>query len=156
MTADTQRPRCGGTVWQSWFRWSLGLSPAQTGLSINGSLCLPGWSWASCVCPAWRGVFLFFVFFSFVTRGTKHSLVVNRMWVYIIRGGLIKKIGWFFFLHSVQKMTKTSPPPPQQKLSWSVGVSLRGKGVQIRTIKGSTQYNWLTFPHNITRGLLWA
>lgn len=42
--------------------------------------------------PSVAWCFYLFLFFSFVTGGTKHSLVVNRMWVYITRGGLIKKI----------------------------------------------------------------
>lgn len=65
---------------------------------------------------AQRGVVFLFLFIFFVTGGTKHSLVVNRMWVYIIRGGLIKKICWFFFLHSVQKMTNNPPTPTEAKL----------------------------------------
>lgn len=47
---------------------------------------------------AWPAV-SFFIFL--VTGGLQRSLAVNRMWVYIIRGGQIKKN----LSHSVKKMT---------------------------------------------------
>lgn len=47
------------------------------------------------------------IFIFLVTGGLKRSLAVNRMWVYIIRGGQIKKN----LSHSVKKMTSYFPSP---------------------------------------------
>lgn len=71
--------------------------------SLSG-LCFSGLEIRRTPC-ARRG--LPFYFFIFVTGGSKRSLAVNRMWVYIIRGGQIKKNQ----SHSVRKMTSNFPSP---------------------------------------------
>lgn len=75
-----------------------------------------------------------FIFYFLVTGGSKRSLAVNRMWVYIIRGGQIKKN----LSHSVGKKRRVTSPPQTEAVSCSGGASLLEKGVQIRKMKGLT------------------
>lgn len=111
MTAATYRELArGSTVWQKPVHCSgSGLLPARNWSETSlSALCFPGLEIRRTTC-ARRGLpFYFFIFFYFfVTGGSKRSLAVNRMWVYIIRGGQIKKNQ----SHSVRKMTSNFPSP---------------------------------------------